>query len=120
MNLYNCQEIIEKRKELWYKDKDIGQDKEFTDSLAEMLIEKTKQAKVLREELFEKPHLMIEMFFIIVDKDLQVVPFFLNEVQVDFQTKLLDMMEKHNNGEVDSMSFLLLKGRQQGKMCCSV
>lgn len=114
MSLFNCKEIVGKRKELWYKEKDIEQDKEFVESLAEMLLERNQQAKVLREELADNPHYMIEMFFIIVDKDLQVVPFFLNEVQQDFQEKLLEVMEKYENGEEDSMSFLLLKGRQQG------
>lgn len=106
-----AKQIIEKRKELWTQYKDINKDFEFVSSVAnELLINKP-----LLEEIKNSPELLIEMIFVIVDKDKKTVPYFLNEVQADFiYNKLKKTIELFEQGKVLQMKFLVLKGRQQG------
>ncbi len=54
----------------------------------------------------EKPHLLIESCFTIVDKNKKEIPFFFNDVQKDFIKKLETLGT--------SKPFFILKGRQQG------
>lgn len=104
-------QIIEKRKELWEQYEDINKDYEFTLSVANELLTN----KALLEEIKNNPELLIEMVFIIVDKDKKTVPYFLNEVQKDFiNNKLNKTIELFEQGKVLQMKFLVLKGRQQG------
>lgn len=104
-------QIIEKRKELWEQYEDISKDYEFTLSVANELLTN----KPLLEEIKSNPELLIEMVFIIVDKDKKTVPYFLNEVQKDFiNNKLNKTIELFEQGKVLQMKFLVLKGRQQG------
>jgi hypothetical protein len=103
-------EIIEKRKELWEQYTDNIKDRQYTDAVAEYIIEN----KELRNEIQNHPEYLIEMVFVIVDKDKNVVPFFLNEVQQDFINDLNKAVEEYKEGKRLSIKFLILKGRQQG------
>lgn len=103
-------EIIEKRKELWEQYHDITKDRQYINSVAEYLLEN----KELRNEIENHPEYLIEMVFLIVDKEKNVVPFFLNEVQHDFINDLNKAVQAYKDGSRLSIKFLILKGRQQG------
>ena len=72
--------VIKKRKELWNKYKDPNKDFEFILAVANELITN----KDLLNEVKNRPELLIEMTFTIVDKTKSTVPFFLNDVQHEF------------------------------------
>ena len=95
-------DIIEKRKRIWQERNDIEYDK----SLVRASAEKILSTESLREEIQERPYLLIEAAFYIVDKKRDTVPFFLNAVQRDF----LDKLETLGTNK----PFFVLKGRQQG------
>ena len=57
---------------------------------------------------------MIEMFFVIVDKEQRTVPFFLNEVQHELMDIINNDIELYNKGKKLHLKYLLLKGRQAG------
>ena len=71
--------------------------------------------KQITEEIREKPFLLIELFFRLTNKDFITVPFFMNEVQKDFMEKhfVKDYL-KQKKREIDSIKYIILKGRQQG------
>lgn len=108
-----CDEIIKKRKELWQQHKDIEKDTEFTNTVAEYFL--NPENALLRSDVSAHPEKLIEMFFLIVDKDEETVPFFLNSVQKEFVKIFYETQKKFDDGTITSMSFLVLKGRQQGK-----
>lgn len=60
------------------------------------------------------PELLIEMLFLVVDKEKKTVPFVLNEVQRDFVCHLNQAQEDYTAGRIHTISVLILKGRQQG------
>lgn len=103
-------EIIEKRKELWLSSNDMEQDKKYRGAVANEII----KDKALRNEISQYPELLIEMVFVIVNKDKQTTPFFLNNVQEMFIDKLNQAIADYNDGNRLSLQFLVLKGRQQG------
>ena len=106
-----AKQIIKKRKELWEQYKDINRDYEFTLAVSNELLTN----RPLLTEIMNNPELLIEMIFIIVDKDKNTVPYFLNEVQIDFiENKLNKTIELFNQNKILQMKFLVLKGRQQG------
>ena len=105
-----AKQIINKRKELWEQYKDINKDYEFVQAVAKELLEN----RSLLKEIEESPELLIEMVFIIVDKDKNTVPYFLNEVQTDFLNRLKESIKAFKEGRILSLKFLVLKGRQQG------
>ena len=95
-------DIIEKRKKRWAEKQDI----EFDKQLVAASVDKILSTPSLRDEILEKPYLLIEVAFYIVDKKRRTVPFFFNCVQLDFINKLETMGT--------SKPFFVLKGRQQG------
>lgn len=105
-----AKQIIEKRKELWEEYKDPNKDFEFVLAVANELLENTQ----LLKEVIDNPELLIEMTFNIVDKEKSTVPFFLNEVQHSFINLLNESIERHKQGKLLHLRFLVLKGRQQG------
>lgn len=105
-------EIIQKRRELWEQHKDIELDREYTEAIAKHLV--SEEGEVLRKEVQGNPEYLIEMCFVIVDKDLQTVPFFLNDVQQSFIADLKQAIEDYKLGKRVHLKFLILKGRQQG------
>lgn len=108
---YTVDYFIERRKIKWNEDHDIERDKEFRYVIADEIIEKKD---LYLKQIKEKPERMIELFFVVVDKEQNTVPFFLNNVQQDFINKLNKAIEDYKNGIIVDISILILKGRQQG------
>ena len=108
----SCQEIIQRRRELWNSNRDIELDSQYVLAAADYFIDPANEA--VREEIAKYPECLIEMFFVIVDKDKNTVPFFLNEVQRSFLQDINKAKEEYIAGERLHLKFLVLKGRQQG------
>lgn len=122
--LLSCQDIIDKRCDLWYHYKDsknaIEKDLEYRQAVSDKLIEsiydqKTKkhiptpQAKKLQKEIQSDPSLLIEMVFVIDDKNGETVPFFLNKAQSIVQQEYRDCLKENI-----PFRAIIPKGRQQG------
>jgi len=98
--------LIEKRKKLWKENHDLELDNRYVEACIAEILKLPKESNLAWKEVCEKPYLLIEVAFTIVDKERNTVPFFLNDVQKDFVAKLeLYGLEK---------PFIILKGRQQG------
>ena len=107
---YTADYLIEKRKEKWEEKHSIEFDKQFRSAVAyEMLT-----SPALLEEIKENPEKLIELVFIVVDKNQKTLPFFLNDVQHDFVNTLNKAKDDFAKGEINDISLLVLKGRQQG------
>lgn len=105
-----AKQIIAKRKELWNLNHNSNEDYNFILAVAnELLINKP-----LLDEVTQKPELLIEMTFTLVDKDKNTVPFFLNDVQQEFINILNENVQKYKEKKLVNLKFLVLKGRQQG------
>ena len=96
------EDLIKKRKQRWEERHDMNFDAELASAIADKIIDTPSLTKAI----LEKPYLLIECCFSLVDKKKRNVPFFLNEVQRDFIEKL------EQNGR--SKPYFILKGRQQG------
>ena len=96
------QDIVDKRKRIWEE----RHDPIYDGQLVKASIQKILCTESLRCEIMERPYLLIEVAFTVVNKDRQTVPFFLNEVQADFIRQL--------EGRGTKKPFFILKGRQQG------
>ncbi len=107
---YTADYLIERRKEKWNNTHSIEQDKEFREAVVDELIENAE----LLQELKERPERLIELLFIVVDKEQRTMPFFLNNVQKEFVNTLNKAIEDFNKGLITDISLLVLKGRQQG------
>ena len=94
--------LVAKRKARWEELHDIEYDRKIIEFNARAIL-KDEQ---LRNEVIKKPYLLIECCFCLVDKRKDTVPFFFNNVQKDFISKL------EENGT--KKPFFILKGRQQG------
>lgn len=99
---YSIADFVNKRKHYWQKTHNIELDAQLVKAIADEILESSRLSK----EIKEKPHLLIECCFTIVDKDKRSVPFFLNEVQKDFIEKI-ELLGRNK-------PFFVLKGRQQG------
>ncbi len=77
--MLSCNDVINKRKELWEINKNISKDREYINSIANYML--SDDGENIRKQVLRKPEFMIEMFFTIVDKKRNTVPFFLNDVQ---------------------------------------
>lgn len=110
--MFDCDLLIAKRKEKW--DGDIEADKLYREKVADYMRRNPDARKAILQEMKDYPEKMIELFFVIVDKNEKTVPFFLNDVQQRLTNilnqALQDFIEKKRN----HLKFLLLKGRQQG------
>lgn len=107
---YTADGLIAKRKEKWAESQDIDFDKQFREAVAKRLLEDRE----LLEEVRARPERLIELVFIVVDKNQKTMPFFLNEVQKEFIDTLNQAIEDFNAGRITEISLLVLKGRQQG------
>ncbi|MGL5351967.1 MAG: terminase large subunit domain-containing protein [Clostridium sp.] len=110
--MITCLDIINKRKELWESTKDIEEDLKFINMVADTLLK--EKYKNLREEIQQYPELLIEMVFVIVNKEGESMPFFINESQ----QKLVDIINTgiadYKAGLRNHLKYILLKGRQAG------
>ena len=107
---YTADFLIEKRKEKWDGTHNIEIDKQFREAVVEELIENED----LLKELKRNPEKLIELLFIVVDKEQKTMPFFLNDVQHSFIDRLNKAKEDFEKGLITDISLLVLKGRQQG------
>ncbi|MEG1087752.1 MAG: hypothetical protein RSD79_06780 [Cetobacterium sp.] len=107
-----CKEWIAERKRLWeITEGDIDADFEWRVASWREIVLNEDTFK----ELIEKPWLLIELQFVVIDKEFNEVPFFLNDVQKDFQENILGpLYEKQNKREIEQIKIKILKGRQQG------
>lgn len=108
--MYTADYLIEKRREKWDALQSIEYDKTFRAAVANELL----QSESLREEVKAYPEKLIELLFIVVDKDQRTRPFFLNAVQRDFIATLNQAKRDYAAGIITDISLLVLKGRQQG------
>ena len=107
---YTADYLIQKRKEKWAERQSIEFDKEFRQAVGNELITNRK----LLEEVTKHPEKLIELVFIVVDKNQKTMPFFLNDVQHHFIDTLNKAIEDFEAGIITEISLLILKGRQQG------
>lgn len=110
---YSPEYLIEKRKEKWNtlpKEKRLDEDRRFREAVANEII----QNKEFRDVVIKYPEYLIELEFVIVDKEQNTVPFFLNEVQKSFITTLNNAKDDYAAKRILSLKFNVLKGRQQG------
>ena len=102
--------LIQRRKAKWAETSSMAQDRQLREAIAEEILARED----LLAEIRENPELLIELVFLVVDKNQKTVPFFLNGVQREFIATLNRAREDYKNGRVSQISLLVLKGRQQG------
>ncbi len=107
---YTADTLIEKRKAKWAELNSIEYDKQLRSAIADEML--TDSA--LLDEIRRYPEKLIELVFIVVDKNQKTTPFFLNDVQHEFMNTLNKAIEDFNRGDITDISLLVLKGRQQG------
>lgn len=107
---YSADYLIERRKAKWEELHDIEYDKRLRNCIADQIL----IDKELLAELKRYPEKLIELVFIVVDKNQQTQPFFLNDVQLEFIDTLNAAIDDFNDGKITDISLLVLKGRQQG------
>ena len=107
---YTAEYLIKKRKEKWCCKKSLEDDKLFREAVANELCINEE----LLKEVIKNPEYLIELEFVIVNKQQETVPFFINDVQREFIEILNQSKTKFKNGEITDLTFLILKGRQQG------
>lgn len=108
--MYTADFLIQKRKEKWEELHSIDYDKKLRQAIADEMVKSAE----LREEVKRNPEKLIELVFIVVDKNQKTMPFFLNEVQHEFIDTLNKAIEDYEAGLITDISLLVLKGRQQG------
>jgi hypothetical protein len=107
---YTADYLIQKRKDKWEELHSIDYDKKLRQAIANELLTNRQ----LLEEVKRYPEKLIELVFIVVDKNQKTMPFFLNEVQHEFIDTLNKAKEDYEAGIITDISLLVLKGRQQG------
>lgn len=107
---YTADYLIQRRKEKWEELHSIEYDKKLRAAIAEEMLVNAD----LLEEIKRYPEKLIELVFIVVDKNQRTMPFFLNDVQHDFMDTLNQAKEDFANGDITDICLLVLKGRQQG------
>ena len=108
--MYTADFLIQKRKDKWNEHRSIDYDKKFRRAVANELVKSPE----LLSEVKRYPEKLIELVFIVVDKNQVTMPFFLNDVQHDFLNTLNQAKEDFEAGRITDISLLVLKGRQQG------
>lgn len=108
--MYTADFLIEKRREKWNELHSIEYDKQFREAVSNELLQNPQ----LLGEVRRYPEKLIELLFIVVDKNQRTLPFFLNDVQKDFMGRLNKAKEDFEQGKITDISLLVLKGRQQG------
>ena len=107
---YSADYLIQKRKDKWNELHSIEYDKKLRAAIADEMLTNEE----LLAEVKERPEKLIELVFIVVDKNQKTMPFFLNDVQHDFINTLNKAKEDYAAGLITDISLLVLKGRQQG------
>lgn len=107
---YTADYLIQKRKEKWEELHSIEHDKQLRQAIANEMLNNAD----LLAEVKRYPEKLIELVFIVVDKNQKTMPFFLNDVQHEFIDTLNKAIDDFNAGVITDISLLVLKGRQQG------
>jgi hypothetical protein len=107
---YTADYLIQKRRDKWNELHSIDYDKKLRQAIANELLTNAE----LLAEVKRYPEKLIELVFIVVDKNQKTMPFFLNDVQHSFMDTLNQAIEDYNAGIITDISLLVLKGRQQG------
>ena len=107
---YTADYLIERRKAKWNELQSIDYDKKFRQAVANEMLTNSH----LLAEIKRNPEKLIELVFIVVDKNQKTMPFFLNDVQHDFIDTLNKAIEDFEAGIITDICLLVLKGRQQG------
>ena len=107
---YTADYLIQKRKDKWEELHSIEYDKKLRKAIANEIM----NSKELLAEVTKNPEKLIEMVFIVVDKNQKTMPFFFNDVQHEFIDTLNKAIEDFEAGIITDISILVLKGRQQG------
>ena len=108
--MYTADYLIQKRKDKWEELHSIDHDKKLRHAIANELLQNPQ----LLAEVRRYPEKLIELVFIVVDKNQKTMPFFLNDVQHEFIDTLNQAIEDYEAGLITDISLLVLKGRQQG------
>ena len=107
---YTADYLIQRRREKGEELHSIDFDKKLRAAIAlEMLSD-----RALLDEVRRYPEKLIELAFVVVDKNQTTMPFFINDVQRDFLNRLNQAREDFDAGRITDISLLVLKGRQQG------
>ena len=77
---YTADYLIQTRKEKWETTHSIEYDKKLRTAIANELLTNSD----LLAEVKKNPEKLIELMFIVVDKNQTTMPFFLNDVQYEF------------------------------------
>jgi hypothetical protein len=107
---YTADYLIQRRKDKWNENHSIDYDKRFRDAVANELLNN----RDLLAEVKQYPEKLVELVFVVVDKNQRTLPFFLNDVQHDFMDTLNKAKQDFGLGIIPEISMLVLKGRQQG------
>ena len=107
---YTADFLIQKRKDKWNELHSIEYDKKLRAAIANELVTNGD----LLAEVKRYPEKLIELVFIVVDKNQKTMPFFLNDVQHSFMDTLNRAIQDYEDGNLTDISLLVLKGRQQG------
>lgn len=107
---YTADYLIERRKARWEDKHSIDYDKQLREAIANEMLTNAD----LLNEIKANPEKLIELVFVVVDKNQKTMPFFLNDVQRDFIGRLNKAIADFKAGEITEVSMLVLKGRQQG------
>ena len=107
---YTADFLIERRKAKWKELQNIEYDKKLRTAIVNELMSNN----ALLSEVRANPEKLIELVFVVVDKNQRTMPFFLNDVQQDFINTLNQAIKDFNEGKIADISLLVLKGRQQG------
>lgn len=107
---YTADYLIQKRRDKWNELHSIDYDKKLRQAIANELLTNAE----LLQEVKRYPEKLIELVFIVVDKNQKTMPFFLNDVQHEFMDTLNQAIADFNAGIITDISMLVLKGRQQG------
>lgn len=107
---YTADYLIQKRKDKWEELQSIDYDKQLRVAIVNEMISNSS----LLAEIKSNPEKLIELVFIVVDKNQKTMPFFLNEVQHEFIDTLNQAIKDFEQGKITDISLLVLKGRQQG------
>lgn len=108
--MYTADFLIERRKQKWNELHSIEHDKKLRQAIANELM----QDSALLAEVKRYPEKLVELVFIVVDKNQKTMPFFLNDVQHEFIDTLNQAKADYEAGIITDISLLVLKGRQQG------
>lgn len=108
--MYTADFLIERRKQKWNEFHSIEHDKKLRQAIADEIL----RDPALLAEVKRYPEKLIELVFIVVDKNQKTMPFFLNDVQHEFIDTLNQAKADYEAGIITDISLLVLKGRQQG------